>query len=417
MKVSELARRAGVTKETIHFYLRQGLLPRPRKAGRNMAFYDESHLERITLIKRLQHERYLPLEVIKQLVRAERAPGPELDILGELLSLSSGREGPSEPGRAVSRAELVRRGGLSAAQLDALEAAGLVAPRDGRYGASDALVIELIAAAQAEAGFSPELTVEVFALYRRHLEGLAAEEARLYGRAIVSSPSPLRSVEGLRRARAATNRFLLVERARLVQREIERYLGEVERAVADDSEPPLYPASPSLRAAGADDRAARSPDDELDELESKLRAQPADALRDALLGAALVRRARRALRTEGGRDAMRLATEGLAALAASERGRAASPRERLLGRLVRGRVWTGLPTFFGHRERGLDELRAVAAHAGAHPSERWMAANACWFAALVLPPAEARGFLERAAALDGDGPLTARARRRLQEIT
>jgi DNA-binding IclR family transcriptional regulator len=33
MKISELVKRTGVPKETIHFYIREGLLRKPRKSG------------------------------------------------------------------------------------------------------------------------------------------------------------------------------------------------------------------------------------------------------------------------------------------------------------------------------------------------------------------------------------------------
>src|SRR4051794_17709453 len=61
MRMAELALRSGVSRETIHFYLREGLLPRPRKGGRTVAYYDEEHLSRLTLIRTLREEKYLPL--------------------------------------------------------------------------------------------------------------------------------------------------------------------------------------------------------------------------------------------------------------------------------------------------------------------------------------------------------------------
>lgn len=437
MKVSELARRAGVSKETIHFYLREGLLPKPRKAGRNMAFYDDAHLERIALIKKLQHERYLPLGVIKQVLRADRESrppisggGPELELLAELFALTVGRDHgrPVDEDGVVTRAQLLARTGVPGSLLASLEAAGLVTAQGGRYHVGDARIVELITRAQAEAGFSPEFAVKIFALYRRHLTLMARDEAQLYSQEIVAAERPLEYVEGLRRAREVTNRFLLLERARLIQHEIERHLSEVERVVAGDGEPPLWEASPSLRAAGAEDRAARQPgDDDLDALETRLRAEPPTGLTRALLGSALVRKARRALRAEGGKHAMRLMTDGIAELAASEapsRAGGGGPGELLLAQLVRGRVYVALPRFFGAWERGLRELARVAAEGtdpGAPATLRWLAANASYFTgwALAVEPArrgDARVAFVRAALLDHDGPLARRARERITEL-
>ncbi len=37
LRMAELSARSGMPRETIHFYLREGLLPRPRKGGRTVA--------------------------------------------------------------------------------------------------------------------------------------------------------------------------------------------------------------------------------------------------------------------------------------------------------------------------------------------------------------------------------------------
>ncbi|MFH1139028.1 MAG: MerR family transcriptional regulator [Pseudomonadota bacterium] len=69
MKISELAKAAEVTKETIHFYIREGLLPKPLKRTRNTADYDESCVERIKYIKELQDKHFLPLSEIKKILK------------------------------------------------------------------------------------------------------------------------------------------------------------------------------------------------------------------------------------------------------------------------------------------------------------------------------------------------------------
>lgn len=68
LKMKDLERATGVGREAIRFYIREGLLPEPHRPGRNVAWYDESFVERITLIKELQRKRYLPLSVIKAIV-------------------------------------------------------------------------------------------------------------------------------------------------------------------------------------------------------------------------------------------------------------------------------------------------------------------------------------------------------------
>jgi DNA-binding transcriptional MerR regulator len=73
MKISELAKRTDVPKQTIHYYIRSGLLPKPRKLGSNSADYDESYVERIRLIKELQNDFFLPLPTIKKIMWEHRS--------------------------------------------------------------------------------------------------------------------------------------------------------------------------------------------------------------------------------------------------------------------------------------------------------------------------------------------------------
>jgi DNA-binding transcriptional MerR regulator len=65
-KVSELAEKAGVTKRTIHYYISKGLLLPPDGNGVN-SLYNDKHLERLLLIKKLQSE-YRPLNKIREYI-------------------------------------------------------------------------------------------------------------------------------------------------------------------------------------------------------------------------------------------------------------------------------------------------------------------------------------------------------------
>jgi DNA-binding transcriptional MerR regulator len=72
MKIRELAERTQVAKETIHYYVREGVLRKPRKTAKNVADYNESHIEQIRIIKRLQDDYFLPLTVIKKIIKQQR---------------------------------------------------------------------------------------------------------------------------------------------------------------------------------------------------------------------------------------------------------------------------------------------------------------------------------------------------------
>lgn len=67
-RIKQLIEKTGVSRETIHFYLTEGLLPEPNKKTKNMSWYSQEHIERLNLIKELQEKQFLPLKVIKAIL-------------------------------------------------------------------------------------------------------------------------------------------------------------------------------------------------------------------------------------------------------------------------------------------------------------------------------------------------------------
>ena len=53
--ISEVAERSGVPIATIKFYIREGLLPRPRTAGRTIGRYDAAFMVRLEVIRELRN--------------------------------------------------------------------------------------------------------------------------------------------------------------------------------------------------------------------------------------------------------------------------------------------------------------------------------------------------------------------------
>ncbi|MGE5380788.1 MAG: MerR family transcriptional regulator [Methylocystaceae bacterium] len=124
MKIGELADKAGVSKPTIHFYLREGLLAPPVQTSRNMALYGPQHLEEIRLIKELQETRYLPLAVIKRVLEDKRTghDTSRPDHLGALDLIFAGT-GASDQFTAD---ELIQESGLSPLMLKELQSRGIL---------------------------------------------------------------------------------------------------------------------------------------------------------------------------------------------------------------------------------------------------------------------------------------------------
>ncbi|NIR58368.1 MAG: helix-turn-helix domain-containing protein [Gammaproteobacteria bacterium] len=52
MRIGELAAETGVNIETIRYYEREGILPRPARAANNYRSYSETHLRRLRFVRR-----------------------------------------------------------------------------------------------------------------------------------------------------------------------------------------------------------------------------------------------------------------------------------------------------------------------------------------------------------------------------
>jgi len=70
--MSELSGKTGIPRTSIHFYLREGLLPQPHKTAVNRAYYTQDHVEVLTRIKSLQ-ARGLSLAQIRAELREDLA--------------------------------------------------------------------------------------------------------------------------------------------------------------------------------------------------------------------------------------------------------------------------------------------------------------------------------------------------------
>ncbi len=86
MKISELVKRTGVPKETIHFYIREGLLRKPRKSGVNAADYHERYVDQILLIKDLRDNYYLPIPEIKKVIKDFKRQSPSNQAISQFHS-------------------------------------------------------------------------------------------------------------------------------------------------------------------------------------------------------------------------------------------------------------------------------------------------------------------------------------------
>ncbi len=204
LRMKDLCQLSGLERQTIHFYIQEGLLPEGKKTGRNMAYYSPEHLERLRLIKQLQEERFLPLRAIRAVLGGKAGAGFSREQR-KLLAEVKARLLRAPRGRALVSAsatdfvdvdEAARAHGVSRADVVEMIELGLLSAesRDGGYRVrrdDTWLVTAWADLARAglsrERGFSPrdlllvdEAVSELFAkereLFLERLLGLAPDE-------------------------------------------------------------------------------------------------------------------------------------------------------------------------------------------------------------------------------------------------
>ena len=82
MRMAELSRRSELSVPTIKYYLREGLLRPGRRTSVNQAVYDQTHFERLRLIRALTTVAGLPLAKVRAVVDAVDGQGSETEAMG-----------------------------------------------------------------------------------------------------------------------------------------------------------------------------------------------------------------------------------------------------------------------------------------------------------------------------------------------
>ncbi len=160
-RIDELARKTGVTVDTIRYYCREGLLPAPARSGRHK-LYGPAHVDRLDQIRRLQGQRF-SLAAIGAILNTDR-PGLE-----GLFAAHGGN---------YSFDDLVERSGIDRTFLERLREVGLLADPAalGRESYDDSELAMLRALSELrEIGMTDDVLAELGAIYVRHFRALQAD--------------------------------------------------------------------------------------------------------------------------------------------------------------------------------------------------------------------------------------------------
>jgi len=231
LRMRELEQRTGVGRETIRFYIREGLLPEPSRASRNSASYTDDHVTRVRAIKRLQEERFLPLAVIRSLL--DRDDGDrwlEPQAFPQLDSQLSARFdlAPRVPVEGVTQqtghsdedlAEMIEVGAVS------VDAAGTVSGRDA--------AIMRVLGDLHDVGFTRERGFhgEGLRVYLDFVEWVTTQEMRMFFEHTAGQVGEVEAADMAERGVASVNELLSLLRTRAILKK----LGERRRIANDNS--------------------------------------------------------------------------------------------------------------------------------------------------------------------------------------
>jgi DNA-binding transcriptional MerR regulator len=133
LRIRDLEQRSGVSRQTIHYYLREGLLQAPIEKNRNSAWYDESHLARLLLIRDLKENSFLPLKAIRAVIAEEESPAEftaaQQNTIDSLRDTLRQREHQRSAQQDLSA--LVEEIRFTQAEIEQLSGLGWIHPRQG----------------------------------------------------------------------------------------------------------------------------------------------------------------------------------------------------------------------------------------------------------------------------------------------
>ena len=163
------------------------------KTSRNMSWYPPEFVDRVRLIKRLQEERFMPLQAIRTVLEDDPERAARLVELEDRIIERALHARVEE---RVSGAEIRRRYDVPKNVLDRLAEIGVLTPSSRGYDRDDVAIIAAISRFRA-GGYDEALGFTVFDTlrYREALEPLVAEEVRTLLDRLAGQVEPERAAE------------------------------------------------------------------------------------------------------------------------------------------------------------------------------------------------------------------------------
>ena len=247
MRMKQLSAASGLPKGTIQFYIMEGLIPRPYKTHANMAYYNESHLNAIRLVRELQEKRFLPLSVIKQVVRGGRGglSVAEIRALTEIDGKLFPNLAENPEVKPVTAKQLSEETGVDLKDIKQMEKIRVLNPiKKGNrtlYGEDDIRLVECFAKMR-EAGFSEEMgwDGQVFSIYRDFLQRLVEEEAKILMSGVAGKVGVEKLTKMVEEGTIILNSMIGLIRKKLIVETVRRYTTEFQERIMTGESPVAF---------------------------------------------------------------------------------------------------------------------------------------------------------------------------------
>ena len=237
MRIKKLSEESGVTKGTIKFYIKEGLIPRPIKTQHNMAYYNKQHIDAIRLVKELQSKRFLPLSIIKQIVGA-RKNNMTIEELETIFQMDGKlflhlKERPKI--KSVTAKKLSEWTGIPVKEIKELGDNHILDPiKKGDkifYDEDDIRIVELWAKARV-IGLTKNLGFDtnIVNIFREMIENLVAEEVRIVIPRITGKIPPDKAVKMIEDALELANTFMLLLHRKMIMEYTRKYAQQFQKS-------------------------------------------------------------------------------------------------------------------------------------------------------------------------------------------
>lgn len=202
-------------------------MPEPERPKKNVARYQDTHVDAIKLIKHLQEDQQLPLDVIKPMMRAQsnlsKVDKKTIPAIDALLAQGLGAEEESDQ---VSLEEASAQTGLSGDTIMAMDDIGMISIEMDDAGermldAQDFAIVRQWSALQelsfAEgAGFS----LQTAQLYVQLIHWLADQELSIFLSQVAGRMGAAKAADAAAQAIGPVNEMLGLMRSRALQRRL-----------------------------------------------------------------------------------------------------------------------------------------------------------------------------------------------------